>query len=95
MYEHLKTIKVKKTRKVHECNASIWLSEQLSEIRSGEIRLTISERRAVIRMMRNNWKIPVGSSCEYHVGIYDSDFFATYNDPEIHEICVKYSLYDD
>ena len=95
MYEHLKTIKVKKTRKVHDCNASALIDEVLTEIRSGEIHLTISERREVIRMMRNNWKIPVGSSCEYHVFIYDNDFYSIYHDPEIHKICVKYSLYDD
>jgi len=95
MYEHLKTMKVKNTRKVHDCNASVLIDEVLTEIRSGEIHLTISERRSVIRMMRNNWKIPVGSSCEYHVFIYDNDFYSIYHDPEIHKICVKYSLYDD
>jgi len=95
MYDHLRTVIVKKTRKEHECNASIWLSEQLCEIRSGWVHLTFTEWRAVIRMMRNHWKIPKGSTCEYFVGIYDGDFFATYNDPEIHRICVKYELYDD
>ena len=95
MYEHLKTITVKKTRKRHECNACCWITEVLSEIRSGEIKMTISERRAILRMQKNGWYVPSGSKCEYSVGIYDGDFFASCSDIEMHEICIKYNLYPD
>lgn len=91
----LKEITIKKTRKVHECNACIWLRESaLSEIRSGEIKLTFDELRSIVKAKQNNWKIPVGSSCLYSVGIFDGDFFAFYSIPEIHSICCEYDIYE-
>ena len=96
MGQLLKRIPIKKTKKVHECNASIWLRESaLSEIRCGNLPLTISERRSVIKAKQNNWKIPEGSSCIYETGIYNGEFFAFYCIPEIDDICQKYDIYEE
>lgn len=85
---------IKKTRKPHKCNACIWLCESaLQEIRSGNLKLTISELRSVVKAKQNNWKIPIGSSCLYSVGVYNGDFFYCHSIPEIHDICMKYEIY--
>lgn len=87
---------IKKTRKIHVCNACTWLRESaLSEIRSGNIKLEFSELRSVVKAKQTNWLIPVGSPCLYSVGIYNGDFFACYSIPEIHDICIKYEIYQE
>lgn len=87
---------IKKTRKTHICNSCIWLCESaLSEIRSGNIKLKFAELRSIVKAKQNNWKIPKGDSCLYSVGIYNGDFFACYSIPEIHDICIKYEIYQE
>ncbi len=95
MYQELKSITVKKTRKIHECNASIWLRENIYMIRTGEIKLTIAELRSVVKAKQNKWMIPVGSTAIYCVGLSEGTFFSCYVLPEIHQICIDNDLYDE
>ena len=92
----LKEKEIKAVRKDHNCNACEWLvnGDALTMIRRGEIKLTISERRAIVKAKQNNWKVKKGQRALYHVGIYDGDFYYCYSIPEIHDICVKYDLYE-
>ena len=88
---------IKKTRKAHICNSCEWLTstDALTLIKSGEIKLSITEKRSVIKAKQTNWKIPVGSSCLYQVGVFDGDFYTCHCIPEIHAICIKYEIYQD
>lgn len=93
----LKQIEIKKVRKDHYCNACEWLinGEGLNMIRRGEIKTTISERRAIVKAKNNNWKVKKGERALYFVGTYDGEFYYCHSIPEIHDICVKYDLYED
>jgi len=93
----LKEKEIKSVRKDHTCNACEWLTsgDGLSMIRSSEIKTTISERRAIIKAKNNGWKIKKGERALYHVGVWNGDFFYSYSIPEIHDICLKYDLYEE
>lgn len=93
--ETLKDILIKKTRKDHYCNSSIWISENLSLIKSGEIQLPISQRRKIIQMKNNNWKILKGNRCRYYVQIDGGEFYSGYYDDEMHKICIENDLYPE
>lgn len=82
---------IKRTKKIHICNACIWLKECALH----EINFTFSEYRSIVKAKQNNWKIPIGGTCLYSVGIYENDFFSCYSIPEIHQICIKYEIYQD
>lgn len=93
----LKQIDIKKVKKDHYCNACDWLrnGDGLGMIRNGEIKTTISERRAIVKAKNNNWKVKKGERAIYFVGVYNGDFYYCHCIPEIHNICVKYDLYED
>lgn len=82
---------IKKTKKVHHCNAWEWLSN--SDI--SEIKMEFAEYRAIVKARKNNGKIEIGGSCLYQVGIYDGDFFYCHSIPELHAICCKYDIYSE
>lgn len=93
MSEMLKVIKIKHVRKDHQCNACLWLDPVMGEIKSGEIKMTISERKSIIRARNNGWRVKKGEPAIYCVGLTDGDFVAWYSIPEIDAICSKYELY--
>lgn len=93
MSKILKVLKINHVRKDHECNACLWLCEVLSEIRSGQIKLTFSELRSVIKAKNNGWMVKKEEPAIYCVGITDGDFDAWYSIPEIDAICSKYEIY--
>lgn len=87
----LKEIIIKKTRKVHYCDAWKWIRN--SDIHN--IKTTLAEKYSLIKAKKNNGKIEIGSSCLYSVGIFDGEFFYCHSILELHEICIKYELYQE
>ena len=92
----LKQIRIKKARKDHNCNSCEWLTSysSKSEYLFKEFNFTEEEKETIFKAENNRWKVKKGDSCDYIVGVYDGDFCAFYQIPEIHDICVKYDLYD-
>lgn len=92
----LRSQEIKKAGKDHVCNACEWLLGigDLREIFS-TIEMTLSEKKTLVRMKNNGWKIKKGEPCVYVVGICDGDFGGWYYNKEVHEICVKYDVYLD
>lgn len=82
---------IKKTRKVHYCNAWEWISN--SDVYN--IKMTPDERYSIIKAKKNNGKIEIGSSSLYQVGKYNGEFFYCHCIPELHEICLKYDIYQE
>ena len=81
--------KTQKAKKEYSCDACVWLFE--SDYRYG---LTISEYRSIIKAQRNGCKILAGEKYVYQCGIYEGDFYVFRAIPDIHEICLKYEMYD-
>lgn len=82
---------IKKTKKVHYCNAWNWIKN--SDV--SEIKMTFKEQISIAKAKKKNGRIEIGSSCLYSVGVWDGDFFACYSIPELHEICIKYEIYQE
>jgi len=55
---------------------------------------TISELREIVKAKRNGYKIIKGQKYIYQVNIYDGDFGVFKAIPEMHDLCLKYDLYD-
>jgi len=56
---------------------------------------TISELRIIVKAKRKGYKIIKGEKYIHQVGIYNGDFGVFKAIPEIHELCLKYDLYDN
>jgi len=97
MSEILKELKIKSVRKDHECNACLWLDGIGSTAESiiNELDLTEDEKYSIRKAEVNRWKVKKGEPAIYSVGITDGDFNAWYSIPEIHEICLKYEIYQE
>ena len=77
-------------RKDHDCMASEWfLNSDVFDY------LTFSEKKIVVRQKRNGWKIRKGQQYirQFNKGCGDVWVFKAI--PEIHELCLKYDLYED
>ncbi len=77
-------------RKKHECNACLWLRDSI-----GNIEMTFSELRAVVRAKQGNWQILPGEKYD-EVALSDSGTVTTIrHKPEINDICHKYDIYQE
>jgi len=92
----LKEIKIKHVSKDHECNSCLWLYGIgiTPESIFNQIDFNEDEKQSIINAHANRWKVKKGEPAIYCVGISDSDFGAWYSIPEIHEICLKYDIYE-
>lgn len=83
----------RKAAKNYHCDACSFLfNEDISDLK-----LTFSEKLAVVRARNNGYKIMKGESYIYQFNRDDNGREAwTYRAiPEIHEICIKYELFSN
>ena len=77
-------------RKEHECNACLFLT--------GDIQPNyfdcIQDYRDYINARNNNFKIVKGQKYIRQAMVCDGDFHCAKSIPEIHQICIKYDLYE-
>lgn len=77
-------------RKEHRCDACEWiLSAGI-----GGMGFSISEKRAIVKAKRNNWKIVKGQKYFRQSNIQDGDLVTFKAIPELHELCLKHDLYE-
>jgi hypothetical protein len=83
-----------KASKYYTCDACLFLFDGNDYKSVLGMKLTISEKRAIIRAKNNNYRINKGDiyirQCVKNDGIYT--FKAI---PEIHEICIKHDIYSE
>lgn len=78
-----------KARKDYCCMACEWISDDLNNFG-----LTFSDYREIVKAKRNGYKIKKG---EKYISQFNTDCGDTWTFraiPAIHEICIKYKLYD-
>lgn len=80
-----------KARKDHECMACIYLTES-GILDEGE--LSFSEFREVVKAKRDGFKIKAGQGYIRQFVKCGGDVATVTVRPEIHDICIKYDLYD-
>lgn len=79
-------------KKKYRCDAFVWLQEGRFDPKDA----TEEEQLAIQKTKRNEGRIQIGEKYLYEVSkwnLYDFQVFKA--NLEIHEICLKYSLYPD
>lgn len=82
-----------KARKKYRCMASDWIVD-------GDLYETFrccdySEKREIIRAKRNNWTIQPGDKYLRQAIVFEGRMDTFRAIPEMHEICLKYDLYQE
>jgi hypothetical protein len=77
-------------RKEHDCGACEWL---LAYGVNG-MGYSFSELREVVKAKRNNWKIMKGQKYVRQTNTFEGQLYTFKVIPEIHNICLKYNLYE-
>jgi hypothetical protein len=78
-----------KAKKDYVCNACEWLFE--SELTG----FSIAEYRAMVKARRNRYMIKKGQEYLRQANVCGGDFMVFRAIPEIHDICLKYDMYQD
>lgn len=82
-----------KARKQYTCDSSTIIRDLLQEIECGEIKLSFSERRAILEARNKHWKILPGETYLCQRNIMDGYIYSFRSIPAIHAICLKHNLY--
>lgn len=84
-----------RARKKYPCDASAWLDwDAMSMIKTGEIKLSFAERRALIIAQRKSFTILPGELYVKQVNKFDGSLNVFRAIPEIHSICSKHNIYN-
>lgn len=90
MSNHVIRVTKPVARKSYECDACIWLQEELSHQD-----FTISDLRQIVKARRDNWRILPGQQYIKQVQKFEGEVVVFRARPEIDAICHKYNLYPD
>jgi len=82
-----------KAKKDYICDACDSLCDYLFE--SEITGFTIAEYRAIVRAKRNRFMIKKGQEYLRQANVCGGDFMVFRAIPEIHDICLKYDIYQD
>lgn len=76
-------------RKDYPCGACEWLNE------GGLPDMTFSEAKLYIKARRDGFKIKTGQKYVKQANIFSGDFCCFRARPEMHELCLKYDIYEE
>lgn len=78
-------------RKTYPCDACYWIENYIND----GVTFTIADYRTIVRAKRNGWKIQPGQQYVKQFNTNGNDTWTFRAIPEIHELCVKYELYEE
>ena len=76
--------------KDHFCSACEWIRELLYNYE-----FTFAERRIIIKARKNGWMIKKGEEYIIQNSVSNGEFYAFKAIPAIHDICLKYDIYEE
>ncbi len=80
-------------RKNYGCAACVWITEGLPDVLDG---FTFSELRSIVKARNNGWRVLKGEKhLQATVIGCNEEIFSWRAIPEIHNICLKYDIYQD
>ena len=85
--------KYPKARKTYHCMASDWIVN--GDLYETFRCCTWEEKKEIIRARRNNWRIQAGTKYLRQTMIWEGKMGTFRAIPAMHDICVKYDLYED
>lgn len=91
----IQDLQIKSARKDHNCDACMFMRENLGEIGNGK--LSFSELRAIAKAKQDGYKIKKGQPYgkQFNSMDGDGDTYTFKYRPEIHNLCLKYGLYPE
>jgi len=81
-----------KARKQHNCMASDWIVNYLQDVVE---MCDYSEKRELVKARRNKWKILPGQKYVRQAMVWEDKLGTFKAIPAMHDIRIKYSLYED
>ena len=78
-------------RKSHICSACEWVVAHGVD----GMGFSFAEKREIVKAKRNKWNIVKGQKYIRQSNIQDGELYCFKAIPEIHEICLKYDLYEE
>ena len=78
-------------RKAYHCDACDWIGNYIND----GVTFTIADYRQIVKAKRNQWRIQPGQRYIKQFNTDGNDVWTFRAIPEIHDLCVKYDLYDD
>jgi hypothetical protein len=81
--------KVRVARKEHRCCASEWLDGIEPD------QFTFTEKKAIAKARRNNWRILKGESYVHQVNIWEGQFNDYKAIPSINDICRRHHVFEE
>ena len=86
--------KIKTAQKSYNCAASDWIINYggLSDLMN-DFKMPFSDRRKLVTMLQQKYRINIGDRYLEQVGIFDGDFACLKFRLDAVEICEKYNLY--
>jgi chromosomal replication initiation ATPase DnaA len=85
---------IKKAKKLHDCNACLFLQNHVEENRH-DLQMKFSEVKAYLKAKQNNFQIQIGESYLSQFLKDSEGAFYVKSIPAIHEICFELGLYDE
>jgi len=79
-----------KARKAHRCDASECLLMAGIDVMD----FTMTERRALVMMRRNGWRILKGQRYTRQSNVREGRLYTFKASPEMHQLCLDYDLYE-
>lgn len=80
-------------KKIHDCDASLWIVN--GDLHETFRCCTWEEKKDIIRAKRNGWKIQPGQKYLRQAVVFEGRMSTFKAIPEMHDICVKYDIYED
>ena len=89
-------LKIKTARKTYNCAVSEWITNScsLSELMDN-YKMPFSDRRKLVILKKDRYKIFPGMKYLEIVGVEDGDFFCNKCRIDAYDICDKYNLWSD
>ena len=77
-------------RKDYRCDASEYVCDRV-----GDQLFSFADYRIIVRAKRDGWKIKKGQRYEKCVGKWDGEWSTFRARQDMHELCLKYDLYQE
>ena len=85
--------KIKTARKEYDCCMQEWITSQGIRTIANDFGLTFADKRALIKMKDEHFKIKPGDKYLEQVGVQDGQFYCIQCRIDVCDICRKYELW--
>jgi hypothetical protein len=78
---------------LYNCDMSEWITNSNPAEMADDLHFTFAEKRALVKMKNERYKIYPGDKYYEQVGVQDGDFYCIQSRIDVYELCRKYDLW--